>query len=64
MSDIVFYYAPDANPISLRVIEQHHLGSYQVITANQLVLESNRHIIPDNCAIIIQCKIGDNYVSY
>ena len=37
MSDIVFDFTLDGNPMSLRFREQHNLGPYQVIKANQLL---------------------------
>ena len=63
LSDVVFDHAPDDNPIGLRVRQEHNLGLCQVIEANQLVFESNMHVIPSNCTIMSQCKIRDNTVT-
>ena len=60
MSDMVFNYAPDDNPIIFRLREQLNLRPCQVIVSNQLFLERNRHVIPTNCDVIMQCKIGHN----
>ena len=64
MADVKFHYYNNSTPLSLRVLEQHNIGSHKVILANQLFSHTDVKELLTSVNILHQCNIGELSVSH